>query len=232
MLAPPRPVLPFVLPALLAVAFLPTCEFAGDDTLVAAPASTLTCAGAPDPLATGTSVDAHDCTILAMVAKYAHPDAMLIKAQIAQESAFDVFATSPDSPCGDKVGWTPAESKSFGLIQVTPACGEAQATLLPDGHPNIEKSDTSPLWPTSLYNPVVNIEEGLKTISRELAALKARYPGCTATEYNLMSAGAFNSGAGSILGCAMYNPRAAAYVSSVRTRYANFALQAGWHDPY
>jgi hypothetical protein len=163
---------------------------------------------------------------------YMHPDPMMIKGQVLQESSFDILATSADSPCGIKMGWTDAESKSFGLVQVTPACGEATTALMADGHPNLTKDMSSPSWTTSVYNPTLNLGEGYKTITTMLRSLKNKYAGCTDAQYVLMSAGAFNSGTGAVLGCGMFNARAQTYVNLVLGHYHGFARSAGWPDPY
>jgi hypothetical protein len=188
---------------------------------------------ASDPLKTkNAKVDAYDCTVLAESTKWGMPDPMIVKSQIQQESGFNEFAVSPDSPCGIMQGWTDAESKSFGLIQTTPACGEAKSALLPNGHPNLTKDMTSALWATSVFNPIINLDEGIKTDVDSLKALKATYPGCTAVQYNMMAAGAFNSGNGAISGCGRYNARAQAYVDAITSQYHQFAASAGWPDPY
>jgi hypothetical protein len=191
------------------------------------------CSASADPLATkSTRNDAYDCTILELSVRFGHPDPMMVKAQIAQESSFQIFSISPDSPCGTHAGWTDAESKSFGLIQVTPACGEATAALLPDGHPNLTMDMTSALWATSVFNPDINLAEGVKSITGSLKALRAKYPGCTDAQYVLMSAGAFNSGDNAVTGCAMFNARAQSYATAVLGHYATFAKAAGWPNPY
>jgi hypothetical protein len=191
------------------------------------------CAAGSDPLATGNAQqDAYDCLLLSLAQTYGDPDPMMAKAQIQTESGFDVLATSPDSPCGDPSGWTDAESKSFGLIQVTPACGEENGALLPNGRPNLETNASSPLWATSVYNPNVDLGAGVQSIVGALTDLKNAYPGCTAAEYMEMSAGAFNSGESAVSGCAVFNSRAQGYVSSVLSNYKQFAQRAGWPDPY
>ena len=191
------------------------------------------CSPTADPLKTNsTRVDAYDCTILDLSARYGHPDPMMVKAQIQQESSFDIFSISPDSPCGTHAGWTDAESKSFGLIQVTPACGEATAALLADGHPNLTMDMQSVLWATSVFNPAVNLSEGVKSIVGSLKALRAKYAGCTDAQYVLMSAGAFNSGDNAVTGCAMFNARAQSYVNAVLSHYGPYAKAAGWPNPY
>ncbi len=195
-------------------------------------ASSSTCP-AVDPLKTNKAKqDTYDCEILAVSAKYGMPDPMIVKSQIQQESSFNVFAISGDSPCGTMAGWTDAESKSFGLIQSTPACGEATAALLPNGHPNLDQDMTSALWATSVFNPTINLDAGVQTDTDSLKALKKKYPGCTAAQYNMMAAGAFNSGDDAITGCGMYNARAQEYVTAITSHYAEFAQEAGWADPY
>jgi len=188
---------------------------------------------AVDPLKTNkANQDKYDCAILAVSAKYGMPDPMIVKSQIQQESSFNVFAISGDSPCGIMNGWTDAESKSFGLIQTTPACGEATAALLPNGHPNLDQDMSSPSWATSVFNPTINLDAGVQTDTDSLKALKKKYAGCTAAQYNMMAAGAFNSGDSAVTGCGMYNSRAQAYVNAITSHYHQFAQEAGWPDPY
>jgi hypothetical protein len=207
------------------------CEFSGDAGKIE-PVPRITCGGVPDPLQTYGAEDSYDCEILAAVAEQMHPDPMLIKAQIAQESAFNNYAISPDSPCGIHTGWTDAESKSFGLTQVTPACNEASTLIGADGHPNLTQDTHSDLWPTSVFNPKANVDEGVRTCLGFLADVKNAYPGCSDTDYALMSAGAFNSGPNSVKGCNTYNLRASTYVNNVLVHYAAFAQRAGWANPY
>ena len=197
----------------------------------ASPASA--CVAWADPLKTGDArVDGNDCILLDLAAKYGHPDPMMVKAQIQLESGFNVLAISPDSPCGVPAGWTDPESKSFGLIQVTPACGEAQSARLPDGHPNLETDMQSPMWATSVFNPSINLDEGFQTIVGSLKTLQGKYPGCTTAQYVEMSAGAFNSGDESVTGCAAFVSRPQGYVNAVLGHYHGFAKSAGWPDPY
>lgn len=188
---------------------------------------------AVDPLKTNSQkVDAYDCAILAVAAKWSMPDPMIVKSQIQQESNFQIFATSGDSPCGTMQGWTDAESKSFGLIQTTPACGESKSALLPNGHPNLNKDMASALWATSVFNPTVNLDEGVKTDADNRKELKAKYKTCTEAQYNMMAAAAFNSGTSAVLGCTSYNARAQMYVTYITGHYHGFAKSAGWPDPY
>ena len=186
-----------------------------------------------DPLKTNTAKqDAYDCAILEVSTKWGMPDPMIVKSQIQQESSFQILATSGDSPCGIMQGWTDAESKSFGLIQTTPACGEALTARLPNGHPNLTKDMSAALWANSVFNPTINLDEGVKTDVDSLKELKKKYPNCTAIQYNMMAAGAFNSGTGAITGCGGYNARAQMYVTAITSHYHQFAKAAGWPDPY
>jgi hypothetical protein len=91
---------------------------------------------------------------------------------------------------------------------------------------------TSALWATSVFNPTINLDEGIKTDVDSLKALEKKYPGCTPIQYNMMAAGAFNSGTGAITGCGGYNARAQAYVTAITAHYHKFATAAGWPDPY
>ncbi|HEX3695449.1 MAG TPA: discoidin domain-containing protein [Polyangia bacterium] len=191
------------------------------------------CSNANDPLKTGDSrTDAFDCTIISLANQNGFPDPMMIKSQVALESDFDQFAVSPDSPCGDPAGWTDAESKSFGLTQVTPACGESNATKLPNGHPNLTRDQTSPLWSTSVFNATLNLNQGVLAITNFWNAVKREHAGCTDKQYLLMAAGAYNSGEDSVTGCQQFNDRAQNYVNNVLSRYRNFAGQAGVPFPF
>jgi hypothetical protein len=91
---------------------------------------------------------------------------------------------------------------------------------------------TSPLWATSVFNPAINLDEGVKTDVDGLKELETKYPDCTAIQYNMMAAGAFNSGTNAITGCGGYNARAQAYVDAITSHYHQFAAAAGWPDPY
>jgi hypothetical protein len=191
------------------------------------------CEAGNDPLKTGNmQQDAYDCLLLALAQMYGDPDPMMAKAQIQIESGFNVLATSPDSPCGDPNGWTDAESKSFGLIQVTPACGEETAALLPNGQPNMDMDMSSSLWATSVYNPSLNLNAGVQSIGGILKDMENAYPGCTMAQYVEMTAGAFNSGENAVTGCAQFNSRAQGYVDAAVSNYHQFAQAAGWPDPY
>ena len=191
------------------------------------------CSPTSDPLKTNSAKqDAYDCAVIAVAKKWGMPDAMIVKSQIQQESSFQVLATSGDSPCGIKEGWTDAESKSFGLIQTTPACGEALTARLPNGHPNLTKDMSDALWASSVFNPTINLDEGVKTDVDNMKELKKKYPSCTAIQYNMMAAGAFNSGTDAITGCGGYNDRAQQYVTAITSHYHEFAKASGWPDPY
>src|SRR5258706_12904019 len=124
---------------------LGACEFSGDAGQLD-PIPKITCGDMQGPLQTNGNGDEYDCLILDAVRAEMHPDPMLIKAQIAQESVFNSGAISPDTPCPIPMGWTDAEARSFGLTQVTPACNEASTLLLADGHPNLTMDPQSDQW--------------------------------------------------------------------------------------
>jgi hypothetical protein len=90
----------------------------------------------------------------------------------------------------------------------------------------------SALWATSVYNPQLNLDMGIMTITTNLQQVRARFPGCTMAQYVLMAAGAFNSGVNAVLGCSMFNARAQAYATAVLGHYAGFATRARWPNPY
>jgi hypothetical protein len=186
-------------------------------------------------LTTGNSwYDAYDCVIIAMADRYGHPDPRILKAQVEWESRFDPFNTSQDSPCGIPQGWTDAESKSFGLLQVTPACGEGEAVLLANGRPNLTKNTASALWRTSIFRTSLNIELGVKAIQNSLVYFKQRFPSCDPADYTLMAAAGYVQGWGTVVGCGRYtDPRQTAYVNAVLSMYRYFASLGGWTpDPY
>jgi hypothetical protein len=186
-------------------------------------------------LTTGNSwYDAYDCVIIAMAERYGHPDPRILKAQVEWESRFDPFNTSEDSPCGIPQGWTDADSKSFGLLQVTPACGEGDAVLLPNGRPNRSKDRASALWATSIYRTSLNLALGVKAIMTSLVYFKQRFPGCEPAQYTLMAAAGYVQGWGGVVGCGRYtDPRQTAYVNSVLNMYRYFGSLGGWSpDPY
>ena len=190
-------------------------------------------AGTPDSLYTcGGPWDAYDCLILEEAMAASEPDPMIFKAQISLESNFNVLAISPDSPCGIHTGWTDAESKSFGLLQLTPACGWLMAAIQPDGHPNLTKDMASDQWATSVFNPLLNIAEGVRAIQVNRATVTRRYPGCTEVEYTRMALAAFNRGSGSVTGCNAMSAGAEVYVANVLARYQSLATSAAWPNPY
>jgi hypothetical protein len=187
----------------------------------------------PDPLHTCNETwDAHDCLVLEAAKNAGEPDPMIFKAQMSLESNFNVFAISPDSPCGPEAGWTDEETKSFGLMQLTPACGWLKNALLPNGHPNMTSDAASMLWGTSVYNPMVNVVEGVRAVQVFRDEVMRKFPGCTPTQYTVMALAAFNQGGGSVTGCNMLNTNGALYVSHVLGRYADIARLSNWPVPY
>jgi hypothetical protein len=160
------------------------------------------------------------------------PDPMIFKAQVSLESGFEVIAISPDMPCPIPAGWTEDESKSFGLMQLTPACGWLKKARLPNGHPNLERNDTSALWATSVFNPTLNVEEGVRAIQVARTSMKAKFANCTVAQYTTMSLSAFNRGESSVSGCGTVSMAGANYIRDVLSRYEILARAAGYLNPY
>ena len=164
-----------------------------------------------DLISTGEPVyDQFDSYIINASDQYGITDKLLVKSLIMQESSFNPFTISSDIPCGVPDGWTEQESKSFGLTQVTPACGEAGGS-----RPNLTTDANSPNWATSMFNPEFNIEQGVKAVSDYLSLMKNKFPECTNEQHMLMAAGAYNSGEDAIEGCDSWNERANNYITSV-----------------
>jgi hypothetical protein len=220
---------------MLVAAVAAACEFGGEPNVD--PGATCDtaaeCNGAPNPLRTCVEKqDLYDCQILALTKAGNEPDPMIFKAQVSLESGFDVIAISPDSPCPIPSGWTEAESKSFGLMQLTPACGWLKKARLANGHPNLERNDTSALWATSVFNPTLNVEEGVRAIQVARTAMKASFAGCTEVEYTKMSLSAFNQGNSSVTGCTTMNAAGTNYIRAVLARYQLLARSANYGYPY
>jgi hypothetical protein len=185
---------------------------------------------ATDPLRTGETPpsgdDEFDCAILDATRKYGEPDAMIFKAIIHTESRFAIDATAcPNLPCGTPKGWTAAESGCYGLMQIVPACvGPNKEGLLPNGHPNLTTDTTSPDWPTSIFNPSVNIDVGVYGVNDNRKQVKQQFPACTEDQYTLMAIGNYNS-YGSTKSCTVFNT---AYDDEVLKTYRTYAQEAGW----
>jgi hypothetical protein len=154
--------------------------------------------------------DQFDSYIINASNDYGITDKMMIKSMIRQESHFDMFAISSDIPCGVPSGWTDQESRSFGLMQLTPGCAEANGNW-----PNLTIDKNSPNWATSWFNPQYNINQGVKSISDNLLLMKSKFLGCSNEQYMLMAVGAHNSGEGAIYGCDLWNDRADMYITEV-----------------
>ena len=154
--------------------------------------------------------DQFDSHIINATNLYGIDDKMIVKSMIRQESHFDIFAVSQDIPCGVPSGWTDYESKSFGLMQVTPACADAGSN-----RPNLTTDRNSPNWIESWFNPEYNINQGVKSLSESFSLMKTKFSGCSNEQYMLMAIGAYNSGEGSINGCGLWNDRADMYITNV-----------------
>ncbi len=188
----------------------------------------------PDPLhtgltaqQTGVSVDAFDCPILEWTAKYSEPDPMIFKAIIYVESRFDDTSVAcSNDPCGTPMGWTPAESGCYGLMQVVPACHDqpGDAGLLANGQPNLTTDMSAAGWATSIFNPNVNIETGISGVAGNRAQVEKQFPGCTVDQYTMMAVGNYNN-YGSTKSCTVYNTD---YDGPVVTAYKQYAAAAGY----
>jgi soluble lytic murein transglycosylase-like protein len=164
-----------------------------------------------DLISTGNpTYDQFDSYIINASNHYGITDMLMVKALIMQESFFDSFTISPDIPCGIPDGWTARESRSFGLTQVTPACGEVGGK-----RPNLTTDINSAKWATSLFNPDFNINQGVNEVSHMLSLMKSKFSDCSDKQYMLMALGAYNSGEDAIQGCDSWNDRANNYITNV-----------------
>jgi len=187
-----------------------------------------------DPLRTGiviewsgTPVDLYDCRILRFTGKYGEPDAMIFKAIIDVESNFEHDATGcPNLPCGIPYGWIEEECYCFGVMQVVPACSGTTVDLgrLFDGHPNLTRAPSMPGWATSIYNPEINIELGIRGVASNRDRMMESFPGCTEDQYTMMAIGEYNS-YGTTQSCTEIN---AGYVEAVLEAYNLYSQAAGW----
>jgi soluble lytic murein transglycosylase-like protein len=164
-----------------------------------------------DLISTGDpTYDQFDSYIINASNHYGIPDKLMVKALIMQESFFDIFLISSDIPCGVPEGWTDQESRSFGLTQITPACGEVGGK-----RPNLTTDSNSARWATSLFNPDFNINQGVKEVSHMLSLMKSKFSDCSSEQYMLMALGAYNSGEDAIHRCDSWNDRADDYITNV-----------------
>jgi hypothetical protein len=176
---------------------------------------------------TGVSVDAFDCSVLAWSAFYNEPDPMIFKAIMYVESRFDHTAVAcPNNPCGVPSGWGTNETGCFGLMQIVPACGGMPngVGLLPNGHPDLATDSTSSDWPSSVFNPDVNIEIGIAGVAGNRAQEKKKFPGCTEDQYTMMALGDYNS-YGSTKSCTEINTT---YRDLILPPYQEYAQAAGY----
>jgi soluble lytic murein transglycosylase-like protein len=190
----------------------------------------------PDPLRTdiviewsGIPVDRYDCQILEYTEKYGEPDAMIFKAIIHVESRFNHDANGcPNLPCGIPWGWTEPECHCFGLMQVVPACRGTTVDLgrLADGHPNLTTEPSLPGWATSIYNPDINIEIGIRGVASNRQRMMDGFSGCTEEQYTLMAIGEYNS-YGTTQSCTQIN---SGYVEAVLAAYHQYADASGWPE--
>ena len=190
----------------------------------------------PDPLRTGiviewsgVPVDRYDCQILQFAAKYGEPDAMIFKGIMDVESNFEHDAVGcPNLPCGVPEGWAEPECHCFGLMQVVPACGGSIADLgrLANGHPNLTTEPSVPGWATSIFNPEINVELGIRAVADNRRRMMESFAGCTEEQYTLMAIGEYNS-YGTTQSCTEIN---AEYADAVLEAYHEYAAASGWPE--
>ena len=187
--------------------------------------------GAAPPPPSGTELttgnvneDVYDDLIIQYCTLHGHPNPRIIKCQVKWESdqIFDPFCTSADTPCGIFPGWTSLESRSFGLLQVTPACGESGngRMLLANGHPNMTTSSASTLWGGSVYNPSLNLDIGIGAITGGYDYFKSLYPSCSDLNLVLMAAAGYVGNWEGITGCGVWTePGQIDYINNIERIY-------------
>ena len=184
-----------------------------------------------DPIATGRSMyDQYDSIILAAASKYGL-DPMILKSQVAQESFFDQFAVSPDTPCGQVYQNGVDVGYSYGLLQLTPACNSWFARN-PDGSFDLTKNVSLSQWANSAFNPIYNIHSAALGEYENLQNAKQLFNGCTSNQYIYISLAIYNAGVGSISSCSTYDHMASAYVNNILHWYAELSTMANLTDPY
>ena len=216
----------------------------GSSLLVAACACALGAVGCedadracdPDPLRTGITiewsgipVDRYDCQILGFTEEYGEPDAMIFKAIIDVESNFEHDADGcPNLPCGIPWGWAEPECHCFGLMQVVPACGGSTVDLgrLANGHPNLTTEPSMPGWATSIFNPDINVEIGIRGLAENRRRMMENFEGCTEEQYTMMALGEYNS-YGTTQSCTEINTE---YAAAVLEAYHLYSAAAGWPE--
>jgi hypothetical protein len=174
-------------------------------------------------------MDRYDCQILRFTDKYSEPDAMIFKAIIHVESRFTHDADGcPNLPCGIPMGWAEPECHCFGLMQVVPACRGTSVDLgrLADGHPNLTTEQSFPGWATSIYNPEINIELGIRAVASNRQRMMEQFAGCTEEQYTMMAIGEYNS-YGTTQSCTEINFE---YAEAVLAAYQLYSEASGWSE--
>jgi len=182
--------------------------------------------------------DAFDAAIARQCSAWNWTWPLVVKAVIYQESSFEIFAISDDTPCGIEPGWTSIESRSFGISQITPACDPEDYDtppfnmLLDNGHPNMTQNMSSPLWASSVFNPDVNLAWLLKEFRKHYNNFKQEFPGCTERQYVKMVLVAHNAGSNDVFGCNNYSSKGNTYLTNIKERYDELAVQIGCPDRF
>jgi hypothetical protein len=79
-------------------------------------------------------------------------------------------------------------------------------------------------WAGSIFNPNINIEDGIGGVAGNRARMEQTFPGCTVDQYTMMAVGEYNN-YGSTVSCTQYNN---AYDTGVIAAYQQYAGAAGW----
>ena len=114
-------------------------------------------------------------------------------------------------------------SSASAAVNVT-AFSVTPSTTQAGGHPNLTMEPGLPGWATSIYNPEINIELGIRGISRNRERMKENFEGCTEEQYTLMAIGEYNS-YGTTQSCTEINTE---YVEHVLEAYYEYSEAAGW----
>lgn len=176
--------------------------------LLAAAGVTATAANAA--ISTGDpTLDRFDSQIEAAVAKYGFPDPLYAKAMAWWESnqVLDPEAVSDDSPCGG----SGLNSKSIGIFQITPECGEGE------GHSAEELKD-----------PGLNIDLGVKHLTSIYNDMQSAHPGCTERQYLDMTGAGWVQNYETIEGCGQFaDERQTNYANTVGGKYEEWGGAGG-----
>jgi hypothetical protein len=155
-----------------------------------------------DPCRWWCNANAYDSYILNYSALFGVPDPMLIKSQIALESAFNpnVTSTIRNGACG---------GVDYGLMQINPSCN------------NVDRS--------KLFDPQYNLYWGIKFWANDYLHMKQKWGSSCSTSQLLTGTLELYNGGASFVGskCGSF-PMGQNYTSLVGKYYYPFAQNAGY----